>query len=170
MGGLYESLSGAKGIRAEGKNQQRVSEYQAQVEEQQAKAEEMRSQFDQMQQAKEAERIKSSTVAKIGAAGGSGSPVAIDINLEQAKELELENLLIGYEGMVKSQRHKNQAELDRLQGKLAYQAGKNAARRANIGFGIQLASFAVPMMGGGGNPTGYSGNFASDAASYKGYL
>lgn len=143
MGGIYESLSGAKGLRAEGKNQQRISEYNAEVKEQEAKASLLRSGFDQQQQAKEAERIKGRIEAGIGAAGGTGSPVAIDINLEQAKESELESLLIGYEGQVASARAKNEAELNRLQGQLAYASGKSAARRANIEFGIQLATLGM---------------------------
>ena len=143
MSGLYENLSGASGLRAEGKSARNIAEYNALVAEQQGKAALLESAFNQMQQAKEAERIKSSMLANIGAAGGAGSPVAIDIERAQAAELELENLLIGYEGQVKSSRAKSQAELDRLQGKLAYQSGKNAARKANIDFGIQLATLAV---------------------------
>ena len=143
MGGIYETLSGARDIRAQGKNQQRMEEYKAKVAEQEGKAELLRSGFDQMQQAKEAERIKGRIEANLGAAGAAGSPVAIDINREQAYESELENLLIGYEGQIKNQRAQNSAALSRLQGELYKQAGKAGARQANIGFGIQLAALAV---------------------------
>ena len=156
MGGLYETLSGAKGLRAEGASAKNISYYNAEVAEQQGKAALLQSGFDQMQQAKEAERIKGSVEANIGAAGAAGSPVAIEIKKEQASELELENLLIGYRGMVENERAKNQATLDRLQGDLAKQAGKNAARRANIGFGLQLATLgmmAAGSFGGGGGET-----------------
>lgn len=138
MGGLFEQLSGAKGLRAEGRSAQNIANFNAEVAEKQAEAELLRSGFDQIQQAKEAERIKSRLRAGLGAAGGAGSPVAIDLELEQAQELELENLLIGFEGEVKAGRLKSQATLDRLQGKLARQAGKSAARRANVQFGAQL--------------------------------
>ncbi len=153
MGAIFESLSGARGLRTEGKSAQNIAEFNAKVAEQQAKAEELRSGFDQIQQAKEAERIKSLLSARIGAAGGAGSPVALDIKLEQAEELELENLLIGFEGQVKSQRLRSQATLSRLQGQLAKQRGKSAARRANIGFGLSLASLALPFIGGFGGTT-----------------
>jgi len=148
MSGLYEGLSGAGGLRTEGHSKQNIANYNAEVAEKQAKAEELRANFNQIQQEKEAQRIRGRLSANIGAAGGSGSPVALDIKLEQAKELELENLLIGYEGEVKSQRLKNQAVLDRLQGELYHTAGHNAARAANVGFGIKLASFAMPFLGG----------------------
>ena len=154
MGGLYDQLSGAQALRVEGKSAKNIAYYNAEVAEQKAKAEEIRANFDQIQQEKEAERIRSRVSANIGAAGGTGSPVALDIKMEQARELELENLLIGYEGEVKSQQLKSQATLSRLQGDLARQRGKSAARSANIGFGVQLASFAMPFLGGLGGAAG----------------
>jgi hypothetical protein len=156
MGGLYETLSGAKGLRAEGRSAQNIANYQAEVAEQQAEAERLRSGFEQIQQEKEAERIKSHISADIGAARAAGSPVAIDIKLEQEYESELENLLIGYEGQVRSQRLKQQAVLDRLQGQLAYESGKSAARRANIGFGVQLGTLGFLSGFGGGRGYRYS--------------
>jgi hypothetical protein len=140
MGGFYENLSGAKGIRAQGKNQQTIENFKAEVAEAEGEAALIRSGFDQMQQAKEAERIKSSLSAGLGAAGATGSPVAIDLTKEQAAELELENLLIGFEGETANLRAESQAKLDRLQGQLAKSSAKSAARRANVGFGLQLVN------------------------------
>ena len=139
MGGLYDQLNGAQALRVEGKSAKNIAYYNAEVAEQKAKAEEIRANFDQIQQEKEAERIRSRVSANIGAAGGTGSPVALDIKMEQARELELENLLIGYEGEVKSQQLKSQATLSRLQGDLARQKGKSAARAASVDFGIKVA-------------------------------
>jgi len=154
MGGLYEELSGAKGIRQQGKSQQNISEYNAAVAEQEAKASLLQSEFDQNRQVEEAARIKSRMEANIGAAGGSGSPVAIDLAGAQARESDLEMMLIGYQGQVKSQQFQNQAVLDRLQGKLARQSAKSAARSANVQFGIQLAALAIAGGGGGGGGGG----------------
>ena len=140
MGSIYESLSGAGDLRMQGENQQRIEEYNAQVAEQEGKAAIMMSQFDQTRQAEEAERQKGKMIAEIGAAGGSGSPVAVNLTMEQAAEAELENLLIGYEGQVIQHRKKQSAALSRLQGRLAKESGKAAARQANIQFGLQLAS------------------------------
>ncbi len=162
MSGLFENLSGAKGLRAQGANQQRIEEFNAQVKEQEAKAALLRSGFDQERQAKEAERIKSRVQARIGAAGGTGSPVAVDITAEQASELELENLLIGFEGEVAAQQARTSADLSRLQGELAFKSGKAAARRANIGFATQLAGLGTTFLtgfggGGGGGSAGFEG-------------
>ena len=142
MGGVFETLSGAKGIRAQGRSEQNIANFNAEVAEQQAESELIKSGFEQQRQAKEAEKIKSALQADIGAAGGLGSPVAVDLEFEQAEELELENLLIGFQGEVASQRLKSQATLDRLQGQLARQSSKSAARAANIRFGTQLVGFA----------------------------
>lgn len=153
MGGLYEMLSGAKSLRTQAKSAQNIANYQADVAEQEAKALRAKAAFEQRRQAERAERIKGSLLAKIAGAGGLGSPVAADLAAEQAAELELENLLIGYEGEVGAKRAESQAELDRLQGKLYRQKGKAAARQANIQFGMQLGSFLTGFGGGGTGKT-----------------
>lgn len=148
MAGIFETLSGAKGLRAEGKSAQNIAEFNARVAEQQATAERARAGFAQKRQAKKAAQIKSALTAKIAKAGGLGSPVAADLAAEQAAELELENLLIGFEGEVAAGRAESQAVLDRLRGRLAKQRGKQAARAANIRFGTQLATLPVGGKGG----------------------
>ena len=163
MGGLFETLSGAKGIRAEGKSAQNIAEFNAAVQAQQATAERQRATFAQRRQAKRGAAIKSTLIAKLGAAGGIGSPVAADLVAEQASEIELENLLIGFEGETRARRAETQAELDILQGKLARQRSKNAARQANVQFGVQVATLAFlsgfggPKPIGGANPVGAGG-------------
>lgn len=148
MSGLYESLSGAKALRVQGKSAQNIANYQAAVAEQEAAAVRAKAKFDQIRQAKKAERIKGAMEAGIAKAGGIGSPVAGDLSAEQAAELELENLLIGYEGEVGAGRAESQAELDRLQGRLTRQQAKGAARAANIGFGMQVAQLGLTGFGG----------------------
>lgn len=143
MSGIFEQLSGAKGLRAEGKSAQNIAEFNAQIEEQNAIAAKNKAKFEQQRQAKKGVAIKSALEAKLGAAGGLGSPVAGDLVAEQASELELENLLIGFEGEVAAQQRLSQAELDRLSGRLSKQRGKSAARAANVGFGIQLATLGA---------------------------
>lgn len=148
MSGLFETLSGAKGLRAEGRSAQNIANFNAAVEEQKAIAERKKAAFAQKRQAKKAAEIKSTLTAKLGAAGGIGTLVAADLTGEQAAELELENLLIGFEGEVAARRAESQAVLDRLQGKLARQRGKSAARAANIAFATQLATAPVGKKGG----------------------
>ncbi len=160
MGGLFEELSGAKGIRAEGKTAQNIAERNAIVEEQRAVGEERKAAFAQKRQAKKGVATQSALQAKIGAAGGTGSQVAGDLVGAQAEELELENLLLGFEGQVAAGQALNQAELDRLTGRAAKQRSKSLARKANVDFGIQLASLAFLAGSGGGGgapPPGQAG-------------
>ncbi len=157
MSGLFETLSGAKGIRAAGASEKNIAEFNAQVAEQIAVAERQRAGFAQKRQAKRGAEIKSALVAKLGAAGGIGSPVAADLAAEQAAEIELENLMIGFEGEVLARRAETQAELDRLRGRLAKQRGKSAARAANVQFGVQLASFLIGLGGKAGGIPGAKG-------------
>lgn len=166
MGGIFESLSGAKGLRAEGKSAQNIAEFNARVAEQQATAERARAGFAAKRQAKKASQIKSRLTAKLAKAGGLGSPVAADLAAEQAAELELEGLLIGFEGEVAAGRAESQAVLDRLQGKLARQRGKSAARAANIKFATQLATTSV---GGKGKTllTGFGGGGKIDPITFE---
>ena len=145
---LFDMLSGAKGIRASGAAAQEIDNYNAAVAKQQAEAERIKSKFASIRHAKKAEEIKGALTAKLAGAGGLGSPVAGDLEAEQAAELELENLLIGYEGEVAARRAESQAELDILQGKAAKLKSKSAARAANIQFGTQLATMPVGSKGG----------------------
>jgi len=148
MGGIFEKLSGATALRAEGKSAQNIDNFNAAVAKQQGKAAKTRAGFAQKRQAETAVRTQSALTAKIAAAGGLESPVAADILAEQAAESELENLLIGFEGEVAARRAESQAELDVLAGKLARKRGKAAARAASIRFGTQLATTPVGKKGG----------------------
>lgn len=153
MAFIFEELSGAKALRQEGKSAQNIALFNARVQEAEAKAEIARAGFASRRQAKQAAAIKSALEAKLGVAGGLGSLVAADLAAEQAAELELENLLIGFEGETRARRALNQAELDRLSGEFAKQKGKAAGRAANIQFGVQLATLGLLTgFGGGGAP------------------
>ncbi len=148
MSGIFETLSGAGGLRAEGKSAQNIANFNAAVAEQQAKAEREKAAFASKRQAKKAAEIEAGLTAKIAKAGGLGSPVAADLAAEQAAELELEQLLIAFEGEVLAGKAETQAELDRLQGRLLKQRGKSAARRANVQFGMQAGMLAAPFLTG----------------------
>ena len=144
----YGTYQQGQAAEAQGKSQQDMANYNARVAEQEAKAKELRAGFAQKRQAKKAAEIKSSQIAKLAAGGGLGSPVAGDLVAEQASELDLENLLIGYEGQVGAEQSRSQATLDRMQGGLYAKAGKATAKRANIGFGVGLAGFAKERLYG----------------------
>ena len=154
MSGLFETLSGAKGLRAEGRSAQNVANYNALVAEQEAEAQRKKAAFGQKRLVKRGEEIKSTLTARLAKGGGLGSLVAGDLAAEQAAELDLERLLKEFEGETFARRAETQAELDRLQGRLVRQRGKTAARRANIQFGMQLASLSMPFLGGFGGGGG----------------
>ena len=135
---FFEKFSGAEGIRADAKSQKNLAVFNAQVAENEAKAKRQATRFKSKRQAEAGARIKSSLKAKIAAGGGAGSPVAEDLVAEQASELELENLLIGFEGEVAATQAENQGFLDRKKGKIAKRRGDNEARAANVKFATTL--------------------------------
>lgn len=134
----FAAAKQAEAAKAQAKSAQNIANFNAQVQEQEAAAQRQRAVFEQKRQAKEAARIKSSLTAKIAKAGGLGSPVAEDLAAEQAEELELENLLIGFEGEVGARRSLNQAELDRLSGRVSRQRGKAAVTASRFRTGTTL--------------------------------
>lgn len=142
---LYENISGAGAAKAEAKSAQNIANYNAAVMEREAEAIRQKARFEQRRQVKAGERIKSSLLAALGASGADitvGAP--LELQAEQAAELELENILIGYEGEVGAQRALSQAALDRLQGRLYRQKGRNLALARNI----QLAKEGVTLLTG----------------------
>jgi hypothetical protein len=110
---------------AEAQSAQNIANYNAAVQEREATAIRQKTAFAQQRQAKRGERVKSSLQAALAKAGGIGAGTPLQLESEQAAELELENLLIGYEGEVGAKRALTRAEQDRMQGKLYAQKGKN---------------------------------------------
>ncbi len=147
MAKVFENLSGAGALRAEGRSAQNLANFNARIQERQAKAQRTKGKFEQKRQAKRGTRVKAAQIADIAAAGGLASPVAGELVGEQAAELELENLLIGFESEVLAGRAESQAELDRLQGKISRKRGKDLAFAANIRFATQLATTPVGSQG-----------------------
>ena len=118
-------IQAGRAAEAQGRSEQNMAEFNAKVQEQEAKALRQRAGFAQQRQVRKGARIKSALTAQLGFAGGLGSPVAGDLTAEQAAELELENLLIGFEGETAARRAESQAELDRFGGRIARRRGKN---------------------------------------------
>lgn len=148
MSGLFETLSGAKGIRADARSQQNLANLNAARADIAAEAERKKGRFVQKRKAKEAVEIESALIAKLGT--GIGSPVAGALVEEQAKESELDVLLAGFESEVAAQRLEEGAEVERFTGRIAKQRGKSAARAANIRFGVQVATLG--FLSGFGKP------------------
>lgn len=129
-----------RAIQAQTQSAEAMAAYNVAVQKREAEAVRQKGRFEQARQVKRAARAKSALVAKLGAAGGLGAPVAADLIAEQAAESELERLLIGYEAEIGAERALSQAELDRLSGKLAKRRGKAAVTAGRIGAGATLLS------------------------------
>jgi hypothetical protein len=110
---------------AEGKTQQNIMNYNAAVKRQNAKQIKQVSQFTQTRQAETAERSLSTTQARAGMSGGLPP---VEVFAKQKEEDELENLLIGYESLVKQQQLETSAKFDIGQGEMFRYAGKMAKR------------------------------------------
>ena len=145
------AIQSGREAEAQGRSAQNIAEYNAAVQEREALALKQKAGFESKRQAERGARIKSALTVKIAAAGGLGSPVAVDLAAEQAAELELENLLIGYEGEIGAQRALSKAELDRLQGKLYRQKGRAAQKASYFRAGSTLLQgFGQAGAAGGG--------------------
>ena len=146
--GVAGQIQQGRAAEAEARSAQNIANYNAAVMEQQAESERRAGQFRGIRQAKAGERVKSSLQAAIGKAG---SP-SLMLEAEQAAELELENLMIGYESELAAGRYESQATLDRMQGELYRRKGRNLATASYIGAGSTLLMGAgmMGMMGGGG--------------------
>ena len=134
VGGIQQGRAAT----AEARSAQNIATFNVGVQEREAAALRQRATFAQRRQARRGAQVKSALTAQLGAAGGIGSPVAADLAAEQAAELELENLLIGFEGEVAAQRALSQAEIDRLTGRVARERGRQERTAATIRTGTTL--------------------------------
>lgn len=132
------SIKQGQAATAQAESQQNIANFNAQVQEQEAKAIRTATKFKSIRQAEEAARIKGRQKTQIAKAGGTGSPVALDLAAEQAAELELENILIGFEGETLASKAGQRGVLDRTSGKLARQKGKNLKTASQIRAGTTL--------------------------------
>lgn len=132
-------LQAGAAAESEAESRQNIANYNAALMEREAKAIEGKTEFEQKRQAEAAARTKSRLRARLAATGAVpdiGTPLLIQE--EQAEELELENILIGYEGQVAAAKARSQAELDRLTGRIAVKKGKAAKKAGFIGAGATL--------------------------------
>lgn len=123
---------------AQGKSAQNIANYNVLVQQREAKALRQKAGFESKRQAERAARIKSALTAKVAAAGGLGAPVAADLAAEQAAELELENLLIGYEAEVGAGRALTRVQLDKLQGRIYRERGVTQRKASYFRAGTTL--------------------------------
>ncbi len=137
-GTVAGGLQQAQAAEVQAKSAQNLANFNAAVQRREAEARRQRAAFAQKRQAKKGTEAESTLIVALGEAGGLGSPVAGDLAAELASELELENLLIGFEGEVAAGRAETQAELDILSGKVARRRGRATATAFRIKAGESL--------------------------------
>ena len=126
-------IQAGRAAAAEGKSAQNIANYNAAIQEQQAKAIEAKASFDQSRQAEAGSGILGQLRASMGASGamlGVGTPLSLES--EQQAELDLQNLLIGFEGGTQAARARSQGTLDILGGELASERGKAAQKASYV--------------------------------------
>jgi hypothetical protein len=120
-----------------GKEEDSTSRYNQQVKEREAQALEQQKRVESRRQAEEASRRLSTLKLNLGASGqvtSEGTP--LQIIREQARQDELENLNIGYEGTTGAENLRAQGREIRRQGKVAKQASRiKAGSTLLTGFG-----------------------------------
>jgi len=147
-------LYAGRAAEAEMISAQNIANYNAAIMEREAKAINQRTIFEQKRQAEEGARKKSALQLWQAGTGARGSEL---LEEELAAELELENLLIGYEGQILEARAKSQAELDRLQGRLYRERGKTMKKASYFQAGSTLLQGFGSMGGGFGKAGGTTG-------------
>ena len=121
---LLASVLGAGGNIFAGEQERKVAKYNANVEKQQADAVEKKTAYDVQLHREKVRSWLSAQRAKTGITGtdpSSGSP--LDAMVATAKAGELDAMAIRYSGEVEAAKHKNAAEMYKMQGRNARTAG-----------------------------------------------
>lgn len=145
MGMIGGTALGAYGQYQSGQDEAAMDDYNAKVQQREAQNAEQRSIIESRRQAQDAARKMGTLRAGLGASGAvttAGAP--LDLQAEQAKEFEQENLMIGFEGTQEAARLRQQAEQTKY-------AGKVAKRASTIQAGTTLLTgFSQAFSSGGG--------------------
>lgn len=154
--GAAGTLQAGQAAAAQAKSAEAMAEFNAEIAEQEAKAIELRTGFEGRRQAEAAERRQSALRAALGASGVIPSAgAALRIQTEQAKESELEQLLIGFEGATMAARSRSQQVLDTAQAGIFSQRARAAISASRIQAGATLLQGfgQVGMAGRGKGPS-----------------
>lgn len=118
-----------------------VARYNQQVKEREAQAAEQKAMIESRKQAKEAARKMSQLRAGLGASGAvttEGAP--LKIVGEQARQSELQNLEIGYQGYEEATKLRTEGQMIRYEGKAAKRTSRiKAGTTLLTGFGTAFA-------------------------------
>lgn len=116
-----------------------LNERNARIAEMDAKAREAKARFDAVRVSRRGTDILGRLRVRLGASGARldvGAPIRV--LSEQAEELELEQLLVGFEGRTEAARFRSIAGIERFKGSLAKARGKSARREGLTRAGTSL--------------------------------
>lgn len=118
-----------------GQAQERALNYQAAVQERNAQIAKQNAEYDAQRQESRLRRAIGSQRAAVLASGIQMEGTALDLQQDTVQQAEMDRLAILYGGEINYQNARSEAELSRMQGKAAGQAGTTAA------FGTVLGGF-----------------------------
>jgi hypothetical protein len=144
----------AYGQYQQGQAQERAYNYQAAVQERNAQIAKQNADYDAQRQSSRLRRAIGSQRAAVLASGIQMEGTALELQQDTVQQGEMDRLAILYGGEINYQSARSEAELARMQGKAAGQAGTTAA------FGTVLGGFGQTYAAGhkmgvfGKKPTG----------------
>jgi len=151
-GGLMASGASAKA----GRMAQRIGEFNAQISEDDALEIRKAYLFEEIRGLESGKRAKGTLMARAGASGARldvGAPLRAVAEL--AREINIDQLLIGYEGENAARRSENQAKVQRMGGELS-------AKQYNAQATAQLIRAGGTLLG---NASAYQQNFGGTRPS-----
>lgn len=125
----------AYGQYQQGQAQERAYGYQAAVQERNAQIAKQNAEYDAQRQSARLRRAIGSQRAAVLASGIQMEGTALELQQDTVQQAEMDRLAILYGGEINYQNARSEAELSRMQGKAAGQAGTTAA------FGTVLGGF-----------------------------
>jgi len=123
-----------------GQAQERALNYQAAVQERNAQIAKQNAEYDAQRQESRLRRAIGSQRAAVLASGIQMEGTALELQQDTVQQAEMDRLAILYGGETNYQNARSEAELSRMQGKAAGQAGTTAA------FGTVLGGFGQGYM------------------------
>ena len=135
----------AYGQYQQGKAQQQAYEYNAKVNEQNAKIAQDKAAYEADKQAQRMRRLNATQRPAYAASGVNLSGTALDLMEDSTTQGEMDRLAILYGGDVQAIQSRNEAELNRFQGKQAASAGTSAAFGTLLGGASTLGMAGVKM-------------------------
>lgn len=154
------SLMGAYSSRKAAKQAKKIGKYNAQVYRNEAEEARESYQFEQERAVKEGKRVAGEMLAAAGASGARldvGAPLRAEAEL--ANELNIDQLLIAYEGENAARRSENQAVVAKMGGSLAAKEYNAQAVSSLLSAGSTLASaysnYKLNNSSGGGTTSNF---------------